>query len=278
MSALQPTPFPELNAVLSELVTSVQTILGENFLAAYLQGSFAVGDFDQHSDVDFVIALERELSEDQVQALQQMHARIFRLDTKWAQCLEGSYFPKDILRSLSQRAVQLWYLDNGHQSLILDTHCNTAVVRAVLLRDGIVLAGPDPVELIDPIPVNVLRQEILETMHTWGEQVLSDPDQFNNRFYQGFIVLHYCRALHDLHTGHISSKQAGAEWAKANLDSSWVGLIDRAWDTRPNPSVSVRQPADPQDFQSTLEFIQYTLKASDQYAELSEKGKEQSLN
>ena len=269
MSALQPTPFPELNAVLSELVTSVQSILAENFIAAWLQGSFAVGEFDQHSDVDFIIAVEDELSEHQVAALQVMHARIFRLDCPWAQCLEGSYFPKHVLRNYSRRGVKLWYLDNGHQSLILDEHCNTVVVRSVLLEHGVILAGPDPATLVDPIPVSVLRQEILETMHTWGGQVLSDPDQFNNRFYQGFIVLHYCRALHDLHTGHIGSKQAGAEWAKANLDPSWAGLIDRAWDTRPNPSFSVRQPADPEDFQSTLEFIQYILQASLQYTEAS---------
>ena len=48
-----PTPFSDLNAVLRELVTSAQAALGENFLAAYLQGSFAVGDFDADSDVDF---------------------------------------------------------------------------------------------------------------------------------------------------------------------------------------------------------------------------------
>ena len=269
MSALQPTPFPELNAVLSELVTSVQSILAESFIAAWLQGSFAVGDFDQHSDVDFIIAVENELSESQVADLQVMHARIFSLDCPWARCLEGSYFPKDILRGHSQRGARLWYLDNGHQSLILDAHCNTVVVRSVLLEHGIILAGLGPASLIDPIPVSVLRQEILETMHAWGRQVLADPDMINNRFYQGFAVLHYCRALHDLHTGHIGSKQAGAEWAKANLDPSWAGLIDRAWDTRPNPSFSVRQPADPEDFQSTLEFIQYILQASLQYTEAS---------
>jgi hypothetical protein len=53
-----PTPFPELNAVLFELVTSVQTILGDNFQAAWLHGSFAVGDFDRHSDVDFIIVVK----------------------------------------------------------------------------------------------------------------------------------------------------------------------------------------------------------------------------
>jgi hypothetical protein len=269
MISPHPTPFPELNAVLSELVTGVQSILVDNFLAAWLQGSFAVGDFDQHSDVDFVIVMERELSDDQVQSLQGMHARIFRLDCPWAHCLEGSYFPEDILRNYSRRGVKLWYLDNGHQSLILDRHCNTVVVRSVLLRNGIVLAGPAPADLVDPIPVRVLRQEILETMHTWGRQVLADPDMINNRFYQGFAVFHYCRSLHALHTGVVGSKRAGAEWARANLDLSWAGLIDRAWDTRPNPSFSVRQPADPEDFNSTLEFIQYILRASLQYTEAS---------
>ncbi len=44
-----PTPYPELNAVLQELVQSVQAVLRDNFVAACLQGSFAVGDFDRHS-------------------------------------------------------------------------------------------------------------------------------------------------------------------------------------------------------------------------------------
>ena len=37
------TPYAELNDVLRELVERVQVALGEQFLGAYLQGSFAVG-------------------------------------------------------------------------------------------------------------------------------------------------------------------------------------------------------------------------------------------
>lgn len=37
------TPYPDLNIVLEEFVSSVQTILADNFVAAYLQGSFAIG-------------------------------------------------------------------------------------------------------------------------------------------------------------------------------------------------------------------------------------------
>jgi len=269
-----PTPYPDLNDVLRELVESVQAVLGADLIAACLQGSFAVGDYDRHSDVGFIIAVEQELSGDQVIALQTMHERIYRLDCGWAQHLEGSYFPKDVLRSYSQRGKPLWYLDNGSRSLVQSEHDNTVVVRWVVREHGVALAGPSPATLVDPIPVGALRQEIVESLNRWWQQIVADPESINNRFYQTFAVLHYCRLLHDLHTGCPGSKRAGAEWAKANLDPSWAGLIDRAWDGRPNPAVSVRQPADPQDLKSTLEFIPYIIKASAQIAAALETGRE----
>lgn len=264
-----PTPFVDLNEVLHELVTSIQAILGDTFVAACLQGSFAVGDFDRHSDVDFIIVIEQELSEDQVQALQAMHARIYQLNCGWAQHLEGSYFPKEILRHYAHRGKPLWYLDHGSQSLIRSDHCNTVVVRWVVREHGVSLGGPDSATLVDPIPVEKLRQEIMATIHDWGQEILDEPERFNNRFYQTYIVLNYCRMLHDLYNGDTGSKRAGAEWAKSNLDPSWAGLIDRAWDGRPNPAISVRTPANPADFKSTLAFVKYIMGESDRRSRLT---------
>ncbi len=56
MNTKQPTSAQVLNAVWHEFVTRIQTILGETFMAAYLQGSFAGGDWDSHSDGDFLLA------------------------------------------------------------------------------------------------------------------------------------------------------------------------------------------------------------------------------
>lgn len=277
-----PTPYADLNQVLHDLIDSVQAVLGDQFVGAYLHGSFAVGDFDQHSDVDFVIVVEEDLSANEVQALQSVHPRIFALDCPWAQHLEGSYFPKRVLRHLpdSDRRrydfgplganAPLWYLNHGSSTLILSDHDDTLLVRSVLLERGVVLAGPDPATLIDPIPGTALRQEILTTMQGWGEQLAVDPEPYNNRFFQTFIVLSYCRMLHDLYTGHPGSKLAGAEWAKAHLDPSWAGLIDRTWAGRPNPKVSVRQSADPADFQATLEFVRYILRESHAFAKANQ--------
>ena len=61
MQPIQPTPISDLNAVLQELVTSSQAILGANLVGVYLQGSFAMGDWDEHSDVDFLIAIDHDV-------------------------------------------------------------------------------------------------------------------------------------------------------------------------------------------------------------------------
>jgi hypothetical protein len=255
-----PTPYADLNWVLREVVAGVQSVLQRNFIGAYLQGSFAVGDFDSHSDVDFIAVTEVELSDEQVRALQRVHKQLYHLDSPWAQHLEGSYFPRSILRDPSRRGEPLWYLDHGASSLIRSDHCNTLVVRWVIREKGVVLAGPAPETLLEPIAAGSLRREIVEVVVGWGQEILADPEPYHNRFYQGFLVLNFCRMLHDLHTGMNGSKRAGAEWAKSQLDPSWSGLIDRAWSCRPDPAVSVRHAPNPEDFADTLRFVQYAIR------------------
>lgn len=261
-TSAHPTPYPDLNAVLAELVSSIRTILGANFIGAYLQGSFALGDFDVHSDVDFIVAVEAQLTAGQVERLQAMHGRIYDMETSWAQHLEGTYFPKSRLRRFVPDGERLWYLDHGARSLVRSDHCDTIVVRWTVRQHGVVLAGPQPDSLIAPISVVDLRREILATANDWGQEILADPERYSNRFYQGFIVLNYSRMLHDLLRGDLGSKRAGAEWAKENLEPAWAELIDRAWAGRPDPARSVREPADPADFESTLAFVAHVMERS----------------
>ena len=72
--------------------------------------------------------------------------------------------------------------------------------------------------------------------------------------------------LHDLHTGKIGSKREGAEWAKAVLDPAWSDLIEGAWASRPNPAQKIQQPADRQDFDRTLKFVETVMNESRSYA------------
>jgi hypothetical protein len=254
-----PTPYADLNFVLNELVGGVKRALAANFVGAYLQGSFAVGDFDEHSDVDFVAVIDEDLSPSQVDQLQTIHARIYALDCEWAKHLEGSYFPSSVIRSNDRSRKALWYLDHGSQTLIRSDHCNTLVVRSIVREHGITLDGPDPKTLVDPVDRAELAGEIRSTMLTWGEEILADPEKYRNRFYQGYIVLNYCRMLHDLEKGGPGSKREGANWAKSALSPAWSGLIDRAWEGRPKPAVSGKEPANPAEFEATMQLLKVIL-------------------
>ena len=257
--AEHPTPDRELNAVLHELVTSIQAILGDTFVGAYLRGSFAVGDWDIHSDVDFVVAITDDVSDTDLPALQAMHGRIYDLDSHWAQHLEGSYMPKGVLKAHDPARTPLLFLENGSRELIRSTHDNTQLVRWVLREYGLTIAGPPPHALIEPVPADDMRREAAATMRDWAEEIFADPNQMDNRWYQPYAVLSYCRMLHTLETGRVVSKPAGARWAKSALDPQWAGLIERAWAERPYPSLKIRQKADPDDFKRTLDFIRYAL-------------------
>jgi hypothetical protein len=262
-----PTTNQALNGVLRDLVASAQGVLGDNFVAAYLQGSFAIGDWDVESDVDFVIATRSDPSEAEEAALNALHARLYRLPPHWAQHLEGSYFPTDILRRVvpaSSPRRQLLYLNNTYDTLERSTHDDTAVVRWVTRERGITLAGPPSATLIDLVSADELRSEVRASMRAWSVDIAAGSYSIANQWAQAFFTLTYCRMLQTLDNGRIESKRAGAQWAQRTLDHRWAPLIQRAWAARPNPSLKVRQPATPEDQQATLDFIQYALILSEQ--------------
>ena len=264
MTAAAPTIYPELNGVLHEFVTRVTAVMGKDLVAVYLNGSFAVGDADAHSDVDLLVVTRGEISATQLAALQVMHGQVHELDSRWAKHLEVSYIPKDLLNRLEAVGVnKLWYCDNGQRSLVQDTHDNTWVVRWVVREQGILLVGPDPRTLIDPVPPALLRQEILKLMHRWGGSFLGNPAEINVRWYQPFVVLSYCRMLQTLETGRVQSKLVSARWAQRTLDPRWTPLIQHALDDRPTPiKIKVSQPANPEDLKATLDFVPYMLELS----------------
>jgi predicted nucleotidyltransferase len=261
-----PTIHPDLNSVLSELVTTTQAILGDNFCGAYLQGSFAVGDADVFSDVDFVVVTHTEISDDHVAALGAMHARFPTLDVDWAKHLEGSYIPKGVLRRPDPSHAPFLYVDNGSPYLEWSNHDNTAVVRSALREYGIVLAGPQLASLVDVITEDELRSEMRRTMHERAQDLrvkADSPDKPWSAWLQPHVVLAYCRMLHTLSTGRVGSKLAAGHWALSALDSRWTALIQHALDDRPDPWGRVHRPADPALVVETWAFIDYALQSAD---------------
>nr|MBA2383075.1 DUF4111 domain-containing protein [Actinomycetota bacterium] len=221
-----PTPYPDLNAVLRELVAGSRTLLGGNFCGAYLVGSFALGDADEHSDVDFLVVADEELDDVQVAGLQELHRRLHGLGVAWAQHLEGSYIRRELLRRVDPARTPLLYLDNGASELVRDDHCNTAVLRWTLREHGVVLAGAEPASLVEPVSPEELRAEALVTLPRYLEWA-PEPTKAGgmSRWKQPYLVLTFCRLLHTLATGRVASKREAAEWALETLDPEWASLV-----------------------------------------------------
>jgi hypothetical protein len=266
MNEVPTTPYPELPWVLGELVAGVRTELADNLVGVYLVGSLATGDFDSDSDIDFLVVTRDELDATVIPALQVMHTRLHHLGCYPAEHLEGSYISQGLLNCPDLVGVQpLWYLDNGSTTFEQSVHDQQWHVRWILRERGIALTGPNPSTIVDPVPVDRLRAEVLATLRLVVDEFAKALDQplnfFNSRFGQSFAVLSCCRMLQTIETGTVQSKVAGARWAQHALDSRWGLLIQQAWEEREGVRFGekIRQRADSELLQESFRFLQYTL-------------------
>ena len=250
------TPYPELNALLEEFVRQARASLEADLIGLYVVGSFALGGFDEDSDVDFLCVTRDELTSTQQASIQSMHGRLYDSGTPFAQHLEGSYISAERLR-LAPDGSELFYLDNTARALIWSDHCNKSVVRWTLYQHGIALHGPTANTLLELVDSEALRQETRRSMRSWLEEILAQPQLVDNRWYQAYAVVTRCRMLYTLREGAVASKPAAVRWALEHLDSSWAGLIERSWRDRPNPSLTSKLPANLEDARQTLEFVEY---------------------
>lgn len=252
------TGFRDLDDVLHELVDGLRRALGAQLVGVYLVGSFALGDADEHSDVDFIVVTREDVAEDELERLQELHARLHELDVSWAQHLEGSYVPRRQLAQVDPARTPFFFLDNGSRRLELDNHCNTALVRHVLRTRGVTLAGPEPETLVAPVAADDLRAEALDAARDyadWAPEPTNTGDM--SRWKQPYLVLTLCRVLSTLATGEVLSKRQAAEWAIRELDPEWRDLIERALADRPDPWGRVHRSADPELAARTLAFAEY---------------------
>ena len=268
MSTTHPTLYLEVNALLQVLLESVQTILGSHFIGLYLEGSLASGDFDQDSDIDFVVVTDDEISDDLFSALQAMHERIAAMDSWWAIQLEGSYISQRALRRHDPAHARHPDIERGKGERLKMVYHDEAwdIHRYVLRERGITLTGPAPRDLIDPVSPTRLRQAMLTLLPGWASQILREPAQIKYRGYQSYTVLSLCRALYTLQYGTVVSKPVAAHWAQATLSERWAPLIERTWMGRHNPD----SEASSENVNETLEFIRYALERSQQFEILAD--------
>jgi hypothetical protein len=253
----QPTPYTEVNLVLRELLANARPILGEQFVGMYLYGSLASGDFDpEKSDIDFVFVTRGNLPAETVAQLQGMHARLHADGPRWARKLEGAYLPQSDMRRYDPASVPYPFLNEG-RFYMAPQGSDWVIQRHVLREQGVIVAGPEIRDMIDPVHPDDLRRAVLGALREWWAPILEDPAFIREVEYQAFAVLTMCRALYTLQHGLIASKPVCAGWAKGNLGTQWQDLITWAlnWNHGLQPDRKLE----------TLAFVKFTLERSQQF-------------
>lgn len=252
------TPYADVNAVLHDFAARIGAILGSHFLGMYLYGSLALGDFDpHHSDIDYIVVTDAEIADDLFMALKEMHAHFDASDSPWAAKVEAAYIPQDTLRYSLPTLAQYPQIEKGRPLVRDHLEIGWAFQCYTLREHGVVVAGPDPRTLIDPVDPHAMRQAILAIARGWLEGARHDPAWLvwlQHRSEQAFVVLTLCRFLYTLDSGTVASKPVAARWAKEPLGQRWATLIERSLARQHDKGETPDS-----DMDDTVALIQYTV-------------------
>jgi predicted nucleotidyltransferase len=246
-----------VDEVLRGFLEGARSMLGERFVGMYLYGSLATGDFDpDRSDVDFLVVTEGELTRSEVLALTEAHDRFAGSSSPWANEVDGSYIPRDALRRFDPARSTHLHVARGVGKLRMEQFGPDWVIQRWVLREqGVGLAGPPPVTLIDPVHPYEIRAAVrMLALDGWAP-LGEDLGSLSHRGGQVFAILTMCRLLHTLETGEIASKQVAGRWARETLGEPWASSIDRAlaW-KKSDPQAST-----PQDAAATCALIRLVV-------------------
>jgi hypothetical protein len=228
-----PTPYPEVNELLETLLSDVQSILSEELIGFYLDGSLALGDFDPTtSDVDFIAAIARPLSSPAFGALAAMHRRIRDSGRPMATELEGSYIHLSALCRHDTADAIFPNLERGPQEVLkLKEHHSDWVIHRYTVREhGIVLFGPPPATLIDPVSADDVRMATAGVLRFWWAtpEAAAYVRDAAPEVLAVYVAPTMCRALYALEYGAVVSKPVACRWAVATQDAHWRPIIEGA--------------------------------------------------
>ncbi|TWP48030.1 DUF4111 domain-containing protein [Lentzea tibetensis] len=246
------TPYEELDGVLTRLAREAREILGDTYVGTYVQGSFALGAGDLHSDCDFIIATTVLPSGAAEAGLRELHDEIPTREGLWTKEMEGSYADVASLRTVDGMGVPWLFCDHGLRELIWDTHCNTPHARWILRNRGIVVDGPPIASLVDEVPPEVLRDEMRAALPTVIDDIRAWAS-FDVAWTQRYAVSAVCRALYTIKTAEVESKRGALAWALDHLDPKWRPLIAQAMADR-DLGWDPDQPPRPGSLDETFEF------------------------
>jgi Domain of unknown function (DUF4111) len=248
------TRWPEVGRAVAGLLDGVVEALGDDLVGLYLHGSLGLGDFDPaSSDVDVLAATAGPLPGRAVERLRRLH-RALGVQGGWPARLEVVYLPLAALRRYDPDDAERYPVGASDREFALGGQGPTWVLdRWVAREHGLVVRGPDPRELIDPIGPDQLRAAVRASLAGHWALEGTDTAWLRPRNYQAFAVLSMCRDLYALEHGRLVSKPAAAAWAGRLLQPPWTAQVERALRWRSDECV------DDEHLPETLGFVAHAV-------------------
>ena len=201
----------QVASLCSTFLEGLLGLLGDKLHGVYLYGAMAFPETTYTGDIDFHVILNDALSDDEISAVNDLHAALARDFPPLGAELDGYYILLEDTRSLDPPTHQL------RKDLVDDSwalHC--AHIRAARC---IALYGPDP-RFIYPEPSWSEIEKALRGEMAYVEEHL-DP-------YPDYCVLNLCRLMYSYETRDVVvSKTTAAAWAIERF-SEWRSLIELA--------------------------------------------------
>ncbi len=247
---MNPTPYTDINELLSQLLSGMQKILGNKLIGLYLYGSLVWGDFDYEiSDIDLLAPVATDIDDNEYSALKQMHDDFALQHPKWNDRIEVQYLSVFALKTFKSQSSSMVNISPGEP-----IHFNTAgkewLMNWYFVQDyGVTLLGPAPQTLIEPITKDEFLHAVRDHAEQWREHVIHTR---NSPPYQAYAILTLCRVLYTSRNGEQVSKKHAALWVAEQLPE-WSTLIQNALLWRKDPQNNKAS------FPETVKFVHFMI-------------------
>jgi hypothetical protein len=227
--------------LLSRLAADLAEELGDELLSLSVHGSWVAGDFKLgRSDLDLLAVLAHDPNERTLARLTVLHKAISAEAPEWDDHVEVDYVSVDAIAGVLAGDGQehsMVRISPGEPIHLLPAHRHYLLNWRAARDQNHGIVGPPPVDVLPPIPDELLREVVIEHARQWPAWL----GGARTPGFQAYAVLTMCRALAFLRTGRQLSKHMAAV-SEQELMPEWRPLIrwaDDWWygngsDTRPH--------------------------------------------
>lgn len=221
---MEVTQYQDVNQILEILLAGMKSVLEDKLLGLYLEGSLVVGNFDSGiSDIDLTAALASDVTDNELEGLEKMHAALVAEHQEWYDRIEVCYVSVAALKTIRIYKGEVVNISSGepiHRKAVTKEW----IISWYLLREqSKILFGPSPKSIIEPISKEEYIASVKDHARGWSDWVMDG----RNPYTQSYAILSICRALYSVRNGEQTSKKQAALWAEQQLPQ-WSETIQNA--------------------------------------------------